>query len=74
MMRTKLFLRVLTLGWLPLILGGFGDAQGQGPAARADTWSFPDFSAHQVFQSGKAEMTMKVYRLGSSVRVVVGLR
>jgi hypothetical protein len=34
-----------------------------------DAWSFPDFSATQVFESSKADMTMKVYRSGSSVRV-----
>ena len=34
-----------------------------------DTWEFPDFSATQVFQSNKADMAMKVYRSGSSVRV-----
>jgi len=30
---------------------------------------FPDFSATQVFQSRKADMSMKVYLTGSSVRV-----
>jgi hypothetical protein len=34
-----------------------------------DAWDFPDFSATQVFQSSKADMAMKVYRSGSSVRV-----
>ena len=34
-----------------------------------DAWSFPDFSATQVFQSRKADMSMKVYHSGSSVRV-----
>ena len=68
MMRTKSFLRVLTLGWLPLVLGGSGNAQGTGK----ETWGFPDFSANQVFQSRKADMTMKVYRSGSSVRVERG--
>ena len=34
-----------------------------------DTWDFPDFSATQVFQSNKADMAMKVYRSGSSIRV-----
>jgi hypothetical protein len=32
-------------------------------------WSFPDFSATQVFDSKKGEMSMKVYRSGSNVRV-----
>jgi len=34
-----------------------------------DSWRFPDFSATQVFQSRRADMAMKVYRLESSVRV-----
>jgi hypothetical protein len=34
-----------------------------------DAWSFPDFSATQVFESRKADMAMKIYRSGSSVRV-----
>lgn len=32
-------------------------------------WDFPDFSATQVFQSRKADLSMKVYHSGSSVRV-----
>jgi hypothetical protein len=32
-------------------------------------WKFPDFSATQVFQSPKYDISMKVYRSGSSVRV-----
>jgi hypothetical protein len=34
-----------------------------------DAWDFPDFSATQVLQSSQADMSMKVYRLGSSVRI-----
>src|SRR5271169_148696 len=34
-----------------------------------NTLEFPDFSATQVFPSSKADMAMKVYRSGSSVRV-----
>ncbi len=34
-----------------------------------NAWTFPDFSATQVFESRKANMSMKVYRSGSSVRV-----
>jgi len=34
-----------------------------------DAWSFPDFSATQVFESRKADMAMKIYHSGSSVRV-----
>ena len=34
-----------------------------------NTWSFPDFSATQVFESRKADISMKVYRSGDSVRV-----
>jgi hypothetical protein len=49
------------LGWLVLFLGSAVNAQ--------DSWNFPDFTATQVFQSRRTDMTMKVYRLGSSVRV-----
>jgi len=63
-MQTINFVRALTLGWLPVILGGLANAQ--------ETWNFPDFSANQVFQSRRAEMTMKVYRSGSVVRVERG--
>lgn len=34
-----------------------------------NAWSFPDFSATQVFESRKTNMSMKVYLTGSSVRV-----
>jgi len=34
-----------------------------------EAWSFPDFSATQVFESRKANMSMKVYHSGASVRV-----
>jgi hypothetical protein len=34
-----------------------------------NSWSFPDFSATQVFESRKVNMVMKVYRSGDSVRV-----
>lgn len=33
------------------------------------SWSFPDFSATQVFQGRRTTMEMKVFRAGSSVRV-----
>ena len=56
----KLFTRLAIAG---SILVGTGLAYGQ------DTLDFPDFSATQVFPSGKADMTMKIYRSGSSVRV-----
>ena len=35
----------------------------------ADAQTYPDFSATQVFNSGKVEMPMKVHRSGSSVYV-----
>jgi hypothetical protein len=38
-------------------------AHGQG------AWNFPDFSATQVLESRKADISMKVYRSGDSVRV-----
>lgn len=34
-----------------------------------DAWSFPNFSATQVFQSRKADISMKVYHSSDSVRV-----
>lgn len=68
-MQTINFVRALTLGWLPIILGGLASS---GRADAQDAWNFPDFSAHQVFQSRRSEMTMKVYRSGSSVRVERG--
>lgn len=46
-----------------LILASAAIAHGQ------NAWSFPDFSATQVFESLKANMSMKVYASGSSVRV-----
>ena len=42
------------------------------PIFAQSSWSFPDFSATQVFPSSKAEITMKVYRSGSSVMVERG--
>jgi len=32
-------------------------------------WDFPDFSATQVLESRKADMSLKVYRSGTSVRI-----
>jgi hypothetical protein len=52
---------VVVLGWLVLFLDGAVHAQ--------DNWSFPDFTATQVFELRRADLTMKVYRAGSSVRV-----
>jgi len=43
-MQTINFLRALTLGWLPLILGGLASS---GLANAQDVWNFPDFSANQ---------------------------
>jgi len=68
-MQTINFVRALTLGWLPLILAGLASS---GRADAQDAWNFPDFSANQIFQSRRSEMTMKVYRSGSSVRVERG--
>lgn len=34
-----------------------------------NSWSFPDFSAIQILESRKANMAMKVYRSGDSVRI-----
>jgi len=68
-MQTINFVRAFTRGWLPLILGGLASS---GLAEAQEAWNFPDFSANQIFQSRRAEMTMKVYRSGSSVRVERG--
>ncbi len=42
------------------------------PIFAQSAWSFPDFTATQVFPSSKAEITMKVYRSGSNVMVERG--
>lgn len=55
------FCRTLILASFPFFFGTLVYAQ--------DTWNFPDFSATQVFQSRRADMSMKVYRSGSSVRI-----
>ena len=59
-MRIKNLMTALVLGSLAH-LGGFVHAQ--------EVWNFPNFSATQVFSARRADMTMKVYRSGSSVRV-----
>jgi hypothetical protein len=46
--------------------GGYLQAQD---LQTGDGWKFPDFSATQVFPSRRADIAMKVYRSGSSVRV-----
>lgn len=51
----------LVIGMLVLLFCSLASGQ--------DAWEFPDFSATQVFQSRKADITMKTYRSGSSVRV-----
>lgn len=51
------------LGIITSILAFGALARGQ------NTLEFPDFSATQVFPSSKADMSMKVFRSGSSVRV-----
>ena len=58
-MRTGRFMTVVVLGWL----------FQQGVVSAQDNWNFPDFTATQVFQSHRADLSMKVYRSGSSVRV-----
>jgi hypothetical protein len=55
------FLRAVLLGWLAISMAEMVQAQ--------ESWSFPDFSATQVFHSRHADMTMKVSLSGSSVRV-----
>ena len=62
-MRTRTFFRALALGWLPMIfiLGDLCNAQ--------TAWTFPDFSATEVFPSNKADLEVKVSISGSNVRV-----
>ena len=60
-MHSRSFNKVLILGWLAFFFGGLVQAQ--------ESWNFPDFSANQVFQSRRADIAMKIYRSGSSVRV-----
>jgi hypothetical protein len=56
----ELFRRVTITAF---VLASGALAQGQ------KSWSFPDFSATQVLESRKANISMKVYRSGESVRV-----
>jgi hypothetical protein len=61
--------RALVRVWLFFLffyIGTFMQAQSV-PAQEG--WEFPDFSATQVFPSHRADIAMKVYRSGSSVRV-----
>ena len=60
-MLPKKLVRSVLLAWVALSLPGLMFAQ--------QNWNFPDFSATQVFASRKAEMAMKVFRSGSTVRV-----
>jgi len=56
----KVFYRVILVA-LVIVPGVLAQAQ--------DAWSFPDFSATQVFESSKFNMSMKVYYSGSSLRL-----
>jgi hypothetical protein len=47
-------------------IGAFVQAQAVQVQA---PWKFPDFTATQVFPSRRADIAMKIYRSGSSVRV-----
>src|SRR5437763_1445585 len=60
-MKSKQWFGQVLLGIFFLVFGTV--AQGQ------QAWQFPDFTATQVFSSRNADVTMKVYRSGSSVRV-----
>lgn len=60
-MQTERIMMVVVLGLAVLFLHGVVAAQ--------DSWNFPNFTATQVFQSRRADLKMKVYRSGSSVRV-----
>lgn len=63
-MRSRNYMRAAVLGWLTFFFVGFVSAQ-----QTQDRWNFPDFSATQIFESRRANLSMKVYRSGSSVRV-----
>jgi hypothetical protein len=52
---------------VPAIISLFGLAPSSLFAQNG--WAIPDFSATQVFQSRRADLSMKVYRYGSNVRV-----
>jgi len=54
------------VGWLIVIL--WLSATGA-LAQAASGWSFPDFAAKQVFKTGDEEVSYKVYRAASRVRV-----
>lgn len=56
-------LRKLTLAVATLVVASSGLVEAQ------DTWDFPDLSATQVITPGRHEVSMKVYRSGSTVRV-----
>ena len=60
-MKSKQWLDHIWIGMFVIVFGTV--AQGQ------QGWNFPDFSATQVFVSRNVEVTMKIYRSGSSVRV-----
>ena len=60
-MHTGNRIMALVVGWLMVLSSGLVCAQS--------SWSFPDFSAKQVFPSQRADIVMKVYRSGSSVRL-----
>jgi len=59
-MRIKNLVTALVLGSLAHF-GGLAHAQ--------EAWRFPNFSATQVFSTHRADLTMKIYRSGSSVRL-----
>ena len=60
-MQSHCFTRKLMIAMFVLTSGAIAHAQ--------NGWTFPDFSATQVFESRRTNMEMKVYRSGSSVRV-----
>ncbi len=60
-MQLQELFRKVTITGLLLVPGTLAHAQ--------DAWSFPDFSATQVLESRKADVSMKIYHSGDSVRV-----
>ena len=54
---------------VPNVAQAPGTTQAPSAAQASSAWSFPDFSARQVFEAGGEEVSYKVYRSGSRVRI-----
>lgn len=69
-MRPKIFRGKPFLLWLFILSSPvvYGQA-AKGDAPGTDNWDFPDFSGTQVFVSHGREVTAKIYRSGTAVRI-----